>query len=87
MELRLGEAKDLLKKRHLIEDLLDEIPAADLPQVEYMDVSSLRKPVIGGYDLEASAGQQNQENTQENTDNGNGNVAPEEDTSAAGDGM
>lgn len=87
MELRLGEAKDLLKKRHLIEDLLDEIPAADLPQVEYMDVSSLRKPVIGGYDLEASAGQQNQENTQENTDNGNSNVAPEEDTSAAGDGM
>ena len=37
--------------------------------------------------LEASAGQQNQENTQENTDNGNGNVAPEEDTSGAGDGM
>ncbi|MEE0776472.1 MAG: FtsQ-type POTRA domain-containing protein [Bacillota bacterium] len=68
MELRLGDSGKLLKKRHLIEDLMDEIPASDLPQVEYMDVSSPRKPVLGGYDLEAAAKQrQEQKQTQKDS--------------------
>ncbi|MEG1497258.1 MAG: FtsQ-type POTRA domain-containing protein [Clostridiales bacterium] len=53
LKVKLGKNTDLWKKQHVLDNLLQQIPAKALPQVNYIDVSSPENPVISGYDIRA----------------------------------